>query len=654
MVNFFKKIAYSILFVLCALSSSCTVKRELAKKEIQIAVIADAHLQNVYGQLEDNAYSGVVNPKNGKYALIRTMQSQLQSTRVFNENYFAFLAALDDIVARNIKYVILPGDFSDDGQPLHIRGLKEVLDKYTQQYGLTFLLITGNHDVVYPYNHEDGKRDFLGQGGKPQAIASFSGFKENRETGELPLIISKDLQNLGYKEITHLLADYGFFPKKEYHYWATPFSKYSYEDYTFNVAKAAAPLKQRSHRIPLNNRALPDISYVVEPVEGIWLLALDANTYLQEEMPITDGVDQNQYKNNGRGLDNLLTHKKYLLDWIENVAIAAKKHDKTLIAFSHYPMADFNNGATQHIKNLLVGSKMQLKRVPDPTLATTLADVGLHLHLGGHMHLNDTGIRTSKKGNTLINIQTPSLAAYMPAYKILKMDKPGKIQVKTVVIDSVPRYNEFFDLYKEEYQQLMSIRDSHIWNEDVLKSKSYKDLMNWHLKELVRLRFLPSEWPPVFANFLKDISGKELVLLSQSNHMGSLMEQLKYIRETNQAQIILHSSEKKDGQAKPISLTPFETWSGEDLVVDLYKLRSADQLAYKDIGQERLQQYKLICDSFLSKEDAGGTIDSIERNMVELMYILQKFMAGEPSIDFEIHLETGQIKSLYDYENQSH
>ncbi|PIB30582.1 metallophosphoesterase family protein [Maribacter sp. 4G9] len=643
-----------MLFVLGALGSSCTINRELIKNETQIAVIADAHLQNVYGQLEDNAYSGVVNPKNGKYAFIRTMQSQLQSTRIFNENYFAFLAALEDIVARNIKYVLLPGDFSDDGQPLHIRGLKEILDKYTQEYGLTFLLITGNHDVVYPYDHEDGKRDFLGQCGKPQTIASNASFVENGEPGELPIVISKDLQNLGYGEITRLLKAHGFFPKKEYHYWATPFSKYSYEEYTFNAAKAGATLEQRSYRIPHNNAALPDVSYVVEPVEGIWLLALDANTYLQKEMPNADSVDQIEYKNNGQGLDNLLTHKKYLVEWIEKLAISAKKHHKTLIAFSHYPMSDFNNGATQHINNLLVGSKMQLKRVPNPTLATTLADAGLQLHLGGHMHLNDTGISTSKKGNTLVNIQTPSLAAYMPAYKILKMVNPDKIQVKTVVIDSVPRYNEFFDLYKKEYQQLMTIGDSTLWNKDVLKSTGYKDLMNWHLKELVRLRFLPSEWPPVFANFLKNLSGKELVLLSQSNNSGSLTEQLKNIRETGQAQVFLNSSEKKEGQPKPILLTSFETWSGEDLVVDLYKLRSADQLAFNDIGPERLQHYKLICDSFLNKEDAGETSDPMKRNMVELMYILKKFMAGEPSIDFEIHLETGQIKSLYDCENRSH
>ncbi|WP_165869242.1 metallophosphoesterase family protein [Maribacter algicola] len=645
-MNFFKNNIGSILFVLGALGSSCTINRELINKETQIAVIADAHLQNVYGELEDNEYSGVANPKNGKYTFIRTMQSQLQSTRIFNENYFAFLAALDDIVARNIKYVLLPGDFSDDGQPLHIRGFKKILDKYTQEYGLTFLLITGNHDVVYPYDHEDGKRDFLGQGGKPQTIASTAGFMENGAPGELPIVISKDLQNLGYGKITRLLKDHGFFPKKEYHYWATPFSKYSYEDYTFNAAKAEATLEQRSYRIPHNSTALPDVSYVVEPVEGIWLLALDANTYLQKEMPNTDSVDQIEYKNNGQGLDNLLTHKKYLVEWIEKLTISAKKYNKTLIAFSHYPMSDFNNGATQHINNLLVGSKMQIKRIPNPKLATTLADAGLRLHLGGHMHLNDTGISTSKKGNILVNIQTPSLAAYMPAYKILTMVNPDKIQVKTVVIDSVPRYNEFFDLYKKEYQRLMTTGDSTIWNKDVLESTSYKDLMNWHLKELVRLRFLPSEWHSDFAKFIMDLSGKELLFLSQSKSQNALDEQLNNLRDGKLSFESLYLDESISHKIGPEVLELYNAWSGGDLIFDLYRLRSADQLAFKDIGEARLKQYDFLIQSFLSNNSGQKNNDLLKKRILDLMRVLQNFMTGEPSVDFELHMKTGKIKPL--------
>ena len=126
-MNFVKHVAYFILITAWGLLSSCSSNKAIHTEELQIAVIADVHLQDVYGKLKDSDYRGIRNPENGNYALIRTMGSQLRSTRIFNENYFAFLTALDDIVRRKIKYVILPGDFSDDGQAVHIKGLKRIL-----------------------------------------------------------------------------------------------------------------------------------------------------------------------------------------------------------------------------------------------------------------------------------------------------------------------------------------------------------------------------------------------------------------------------------------------------------------------------------------------------------------------------------------------
>lgn len=71
------------------------------------------------------------------------MDAQLHSTRLFNENYFAFKVALDDAVERGVKIIALPGDFSDDGQPINIRGLNKILNQYSEEYGISFFLITG-------------------------------------------------------------------------------------------------------------------------------------------------------------------------------------------------------------------------------------------------------------------------------------------------------------------------------------------------------------------------------------------------------------------------------------------------------------------------------------------------------------------------------
>ena len=83
-----------ILILLLVFLSSCNpIGKKQKEPNVQIAFMADVHLGDIYGEFQDNEYKGILNPETGKYNLIRTMQSQLQSTRLFNENYFAFLAA---------------------------------------------------------------------------------------------------------------------------------------------------------------------------------------------------------------------------------------------------------------------------------------------------------------------------------------------------------------------------------------------------------------------------------------------------------------------------------------------------------------------------------------------------------------------------------
>lgn len=404
-------------------------------------------------------------------------------------------------------------------------------------------------------------------------------------------------------------------------------------------------MENRSYLNPENDAPLPDISYLVEPANGLWPLALDANTYIKKEKEPNDSIFSRDYPNTGLGLDNLLKNKKYLFDWVQKVIEKAEKHGKTLIAFSHYPMVDINNGASNHIDNLLVGSKMQLQRVPDENVAKMFADAGLKVHFGGHMHMNDTGISTTKNGNTLVNVQAPSLAAFVPAYKLLTITKDKLMDVQTIVIDSVPRFDEFFDLYELEHKYLESIgRD--IWDKNILSSKSYLEFITWHLKELVRLRFLAAEWPSNFADFLLSSSGEDLLVLSQ------LQNDLSYtkILERSKNDTERFSDYRKDAliKARDNGMEPaqFDKWSGYDLLFDLYKLRSADELALKDIGTDRLSQYRFILNSFLNHESALLENDPMKRNMIELMALLKKFLNGAPSDHFEIDLNNGTVRSL--------
>ncbi|KAF2508116.1 metallophosphoesterase family protein [Flavobacterium foetidum] len=602
----------SAILVLLLSLSSCKSQQKVTK-EVQIAFIADAHLQDIFAKFKDSDYKGIPNPVTGEYANIRTMNSQLHSTRIFNENYFAFLEALNDIVKKGIKQVVLPGDFSDDGQPVHVRGLRKILNEYSQKHGLSFYVTTGNHDVVRPFAQDAVKTDFLGKDGKEQIISS-SANNFNKNKSELEPIITADIKNWGYKETINEMRDFGFFPKKSDLYWETPFSDYNYENYNFEEAKKESVLEKRTYLIKNTNLYLPEASYLVEPIKGIWLLAIDANAYVPNEKLSGETNNPHDFSGANTGYNNVLIYKNHLLNWVKKVAAEAKQKGKVLIAFSHYPMVDFNDDASPELKQLFGANKMQLQRVPDEEVAQQFADAGIQIHFGGHMHINDTGVRKSAKGNTLFNIQTPSLAAYMPAYKILTVHSNTDFEVETVVIGKVNKFNSLFPFYEEEYAHLKEVKSKDIWNKEILKAKDYEEFTNWHLKELVRLRFLPEDFPADFLKSIVNLSGKDLLLLN-----------------TNKTEI------ESVLKANSFTISDFESWNGFDMIFDFYRLKSADELAFSKIGKNRLKQYELVCSQLKKANDS---------KLVLWAQIFLKTMNGEPSDHFKIDLKNNKIDNL--------
>lgn len=603
------------LIFISVLFFGCQQKESTNLKNFKIAFLADVHLQDIFGNYSDTSYKGLKNPENGDFVNIRTMQSQLHSTRLFNENYFAFIAALDDIAKRNVKYVILPGDFSDDGQPVNIRGLNTILKSYEANYGITFLLTTGNHDPVRPFSYESGKKDFLGEGGKRQPIMSAERLYTSNLEKDHKTVISPDIKKLGYQEIVTMLGDFGFFPKKNYTYWETPFSTYTLENYSLEKALNEADLDKRNYKLDSTLIELPDVSYLVEPVEGLWLLAIDANVYVPTKKTSKNKNDAASFSGASIGYNNVLTHKKHLISWVEKVVEQANKENKTLIAFSHYPMIDFNDNATSNIEKLLGENKMQVHRVPSEQVSEIFANAGIKIHFGGHMHINDTGIRTTKKGNSMVNVQIPSLAAYIPAYKLVTL-KNKRLEVETIVLKEVARFNELFKLYQQEYDFLKVNNVNNCWDIEILSANNYHEFTNAHLKQLVQKRFLPNDWPEEFKQFMLVKSGSDFLKIVNTNI------------------------------PKSINVIEFEKWNGFDFIFDLYRLRSADKLAISDIGIKRIEQYQYIIDGFIKKYATIASPSENEQKFQQFCIIFNKFLNGAPADKFIVNLKNGSIQAI--------
>lgn len=462
-------------------------------EHIKVAFLADIHLHSPIDAAA-NIPEGSL-PKDAitqQPLLLRSMRAQLKSTRLFNENILVLKQALDDIVRRNIKLVALPGDFTDDGQPVNILALRNILDSYRETHGVRFFAINGNHDPVRPFTREGGKRDFLNsEGGEISVVSNQHPDCINRNSD----YCSDLLKEWGYHEIATTLSNHGFLADKLDLLYETPFGTVDINSRHWRWCD------ENNHCVDM-----PDMSYLVEPVEGIWLLAIDANVYA----PIGDYEDKRFKGSSNAGYNALVKYKPQLLKWIEEIVKRANQQNKKLVSFSHFPMAEFSDLQTKSITDLLGDKAMQMSRQPSSTTTSVLASTGLKLHFGGHMHLFDIS-QSSKQG--LLNVQVPSLAAYQPGYTVATVGLNGVTSIETIVIKEVKNFSRWFNVYESEWQHRRSSGLDN-WDRDSLSAKNYLELTDTHLKTIVQHRYI-SDWPETIVAALTTHNIQEILALNQ-------------------------------------------------------------------------------------------------------------------------------------------
>lgn len=690
MMTQIKKYRIVLKVILLILIAGCS-QEDNSEPAAEIAFIGDVHFHDIFANFEDGAFHGLPVESEGvqREAVIRSMSAQLTSTRLFNENYFVFLEALNDVVERNIKYVVLHGDFSDDGQPLHLRGFIDILDHFEENYGIRFFLAPGNHDPVRPFNLEAGKRNFLGAGGKEQAIFSHghplcADIKEESEETEISNkpICSDEVVELGYRDLFRFISKYGFTPVEADLYFATPFSDQDYENYSYAAALSEAGYENRLYEICHEGSGglyreehftgcfeIMDMSYLAEPEEGLWLLSLDTNVYIPRADSDPDQPENpgNFYGTGNAGFNAVITHKKHLLDWVSDVHHQAESLGKEVIVFSHYPAADFYNGAAPMVEALWGESRFQLARLPSRETTRTLSRHGIKVHAGAHMHMNDTSLfEDEETGSHLLNIQVPSIAAYVPAYKILRKDRNKPItEVRTVILDDVQGFDTLFPLYEQEWNAFNEKDAETLWNREILDSKSYREFTDWHIRELSRLRFLPGEWPGDLRYLLSSLDGYELFLFLHLESRLSETDQIIPYETITQSgktggeliNIILKSTETEGEEfnrevsslIEQASLTEEELreWNGRDLSVDFYRIRNAGSLAHRDIPSERMMHYRFLAGSVSMKREANEITKDSSRGRLGLVFqTMMRFDTGKPDYHFQVNLESGEIVGL--------
>lgn len=412
----------------------------------QVAVLADPHLHDTGAGLSYGF---------GTRDCFRSLAETSASTRVFNEGGAALVRALDILVQRDVRLVMIAGDLTDDGQAPNWRAAADLLDSYSQRHDMRFFLTPGNHDQWYG-------------AGKPlrQKMVSTDGttFAVSGDKSDETARFAPEMFQIGQADVLNYASGFGFCRHSDDLYWETPFG-------TSDELASRIGMVSRAGRDPVE---LPDLSYLVEPVEGLWILAIDANVYLPDESGWRDFGNE--------GWTAVSRHKAWLLDWISDVSRRARASGKQLLSMSHFPACDVLSGVPRGLAERVM---------PTLDVAHALARTRMGLHFSGHWHINRTGAQTVGD-DWLVNVAVPSTASFPAAFKLVDL-QGTKARIETLRLGSVSEFDAAFGHYFAE-QPIAQLA----------QSDDYDSFLALHFAGLIQQRYLVQDWPEEFSTFLEN------------------------------------------------------------------------------------------------------------------------------------------------------
>ena len=425
-----------------------------------LAVIADAHFHDIEG---DYGFPGV--PAGDRRLTLYSWARTRESTRVFNESAGALAAALERIVARGIRHVVLLGDYTDDGQRRTTESLVRFLNRQEEEHGLRFYALPGNHDVFGPFGrHRSG--DFLRADGSSVLVTS-----DGREPPP-GAVVTPDFRCEGMPSGLLPMARFGYFRRPEFLHWETPFGPDDApEARTYEAVSADGRTRHR----------LMDASYLVEPEDGLWLLMIDVNVFEPRNGVFKPRSKRAFIDSTAAGWNAMLRLKPFILTWMADVAARAKAAGKTLLTFSHYPVIDPLDDREGYEPRLFPGGTI-LKRRPEPAVAQAVSKAGIDLHFSGHWH-----VAGQSRHGDLVNVAVPSLCGYPPGFCFVKA-LGAAVAVETADLSALPLDGDIMALYGREAARTGGDAIS------VLAARDYGDFLRHHTQALVRHRYFPREW----------------------------------------------------------------------------------------------------------------------------------------------------------------
>lgn len=170
------------------------------------------------------------------------------------------------------------------------------------------------------------------------------------------------------------------------------------------------------------------LSYVSEPVNGVWIL----------------GIDACQYSPTSETAGSL---SATTLAWVKSIVEKSKQQNKILISMMHHGLIEHFSGHSTLFPEYVISDWQNV--------STTLADLGLNVIFTGHFHAQDITKKTSA-GGFVFDIETGSTVTLPCPYRIVTLNTTEKMlsisskKIEGVTYSTIPS-GVSFQQYAKDY-----------------------------------------------------------------------------------------------------------------------------------------------------------------------------------------------------------
>jgi 3',5'-cyclic AMP phosphodiesterase CpdA len=175
-------------------------------------------------------------------------------------------------------------------------------------------------------------------------------------------------------------------------------------------------------------RDAASLSYVTEPVEGLWLLALDSCLYrenVEDHDPITNG-----------------RFSAATLQWLEEVLLEAARAGTPVLAVEHHNVLEHYQGQDKEFGDYLVDDHAAIARL--------LAAYHVRVIFTGHYHAQDVTEAREPDDTFLFDVETGSLVTYPCPYRVVSISAAQEMTIRSQDITAIPQRTTGFPAYARE------------------------------------------------------------------------------------------------------------------------------------------------------------------------------------------------------------